>query len=179
MNVAAVMERPPAGAGFTTVTEALPAAEMSPDGTAAVSCVLLTKVVVRPTPFHCTTDEGTKLLPITVSVNVGVPASPLDGEREATTGTGLLMVRVRGLEVPPPGVGLNTVTFTEAPSAMSLVEIAAVNLVELTKVVVRPAPFQRTCELEIKLDPVTVSVKAAPPAVALVGEIEVRAGTGF
>jgi hypothetical protein len=31
----------------------------------------------------------------------------------------------------------------------------------------------------MKFDPFTVKVKAAPPAVALVGEIEVRFGTGF
>ena len=38
---------------------------------------------------------------------------------------------------------------------------------------------QRTVEPEMKFDPFTVKVKAAPPAVALVGEIEVMLGTGF
>ena len=38
---------------------------------------------------------------------------------------------------------------------------------------------QRTVEPEMKFDPFTVKVKAAAPAVALVGEIEVRFGTGF
>lgn len=94
-------------------------------------------------------------------------------------GAPLLMTKDSAREVPPPGAGLNTVTFTLAPEAMSLAEIAAVNWVELTKVVVRPVPFQRTLEPDMNDDPVTVSVKAAPPAVALVGEMEVRTGTGF
>jgi hypothetical protein len=50
--------------------------------------------------------------------------------------------------------------------------------VVLTNVVVRFAPFHRTTELLMNPLPLTVSVKAAPPAVALEGEIEVMAGTG-
>jgi hypothetical protein len=49
----------------------------------------------------------------------------------------------------------------------------------LTKVVVRGLPFQRTTALLTKPVPLTVSVNAVPPAVALVGESDVSAGTGF
>jgi hypothetical protein len=62
---------------------------------------------------------------------------------------------------------------------MLLAGMAAVNCVLLPNVVVRLEPFQRTTELEIKLEPSTVRVKAAPPAVALMGEMEVSVGTGF
>lgn len=96
-----------------------------------------------------------------------------------TSGEGSAIVKVRKRETPPPGAGLNTVTSTVPPAATSLAGIAALNWVVLTTVVVRFEPFQRTTELEIKFLPVAVSVKAAPPAVALAGEIEVSVGTGF
>jgi hypothetical protein len=41
------------------------------------------------------------------------------------------------------------------------------------------APPQRTEELEMKFDPLTVKVNAASPAVALEGEIEAMLGVGF
>ena len=62
---------------------------------------------------------------------------------------------------------------------MSVAGIAAVTCVALTKVVVRVAPFHLTTEPETKLLPLTVRVKAAPPAVALLGTRVVSAGTGF
>jgi hypothetical protein len=46
-------------------------------------------------------------------------------------------------------------------------------------VVVRELPFHRTVELEMKLAPVSVNVKADPPAVAVLGEIPVRVGMGL
>jgi hypothetical protein len=49
----------------------------------------------------------------------------------------------------------------------------------LTKVVARSDPFQRTTDAETKLPPFTVSVKAAPPAVAEVGLRLLMFGTGF
>ena len=94
-------------------------------------------------------------------------------------GEGAAIVKVIAPEVPPPGVGLNTVTEGLPAVAMSLAGIAAVNCAVLTKVVVLATPFQRTCELEMNEEPFTVSVKAPPPAVALVGEMELRTGTGF
>ena len=49
----------------------------------------------------------------------------------------------------------------------------------LTKVVVKVEVFQCTFEPETKFDPLTVSVKDAPPAVAPLGEIELIAGNGL
>ena len=43
----------------------------------------------------------------------------------------------------------------------------------------REEPFQLTTELATKDEPFTVRVNAAPPAAAEVGEMVVRAGTGF
>jgi hypothetical protein len=46
----------------------------------------------------------------------------------------------------------------------------------LTNDVARAAPFHATTALPLKLLPFTVKTKLAPPAVALVGEIEARDG---
>ena len=62
---------------------------------------------------------------------------------------------------------------------MSAAVIAAVNCVALTKVVVLAAPLNFTTEVETNPVPFTVRVKAAPPAVALVGEREVAVGAGL
>ena len=74
---------------------------------------------------------------------------------------------------------MKTVTATVAALAISLTIMAAVSWVLFTKVVVRELPPHWTDEPEIKFDPLTVKVKAASPAVALGGEIEVRFGAGF
>ena len=162
--------------GFTTLTCAVPAAAMSLAGIAAVTCVALTNVVVRAAPFHCTTDPDTKLLPFAVSVNAGPPAVALLGDRvvSAGTATAALIVKVSALEVCPPG--FTTLTCLPA-AAMSLAGIAAVTCVALTNVVVRAVPFHCTADPETKLLPFTVSVNAGPPAVALLGDRVVSAGT--
>jgi hypothetical protein len=54
---------PPPGEGLATVTETVPPVVMSLAGTVALSCVLLTSVVVSPVPFHCTTELETKFVP--------------------------------------------------------------------------------------------------------------------
>src|SRR5213593_4172341 len=90
-----------------------------------------------------------------------------------------MTVKAAGVDVPPPGEGLKTVMLTEPPVSRSVAGMLAVSWVALTTAVVRELPFQRTTELATKLAPVTVSVNAAPPTAALVGEIDVSAGTGL
>jgi len=173
---------PPPGAGVNTVTVAVPAVTMSADVIAAVSCVDDTYVVVRLAPFHCTTEPLTKLLPLTVSVKAAPPAVAEEGLRLVVTGTGLvaaLIVKVWLLEVPPPGAGVNTVTVAVPAVTMSAAVIAAVSCVADTYVVVRLVPFHRTTEPLTKLLPLTVSVKAAPPAFADKGLRLVVTGTGL
>src|ERR1051325_3261081 len=89
------------------------------------------------------------------------------------------MLKVLTLELPPPGVGLVTVTWVVPAVERSDAGTGAVRLVLLTKVVVSAVPAQFTTEPETKFDPVTVRVKDASPAVALEGEIEVTLGSGF
>jgi hypothetical protein len=148
----------------TTVTWAVPAAAMSAAGIAALKRVEEAKVVVRFAPFHCTTESATKPLPLTVSVNAAPPAVRDVGLKlEIVDNGGSLIVKVRALEVPPPGAGLTTVTWAVPAAAMSAAGIAAVNRVEETYVVVRFAPFHWTTELELKPLPLAVSVNAALP----------------
>ena len=161
------------------VTCAVPAAAMSAAAMLAVSWVPLTKVVVRSVPFQRTTEPETKFVPVTVKVNPAPPAWALFGDSWVNVGAGLLTVNVRAEDVPPPGAGVNTVTCAVPAGAMSAAGIAAVSCVPLTNVVVRSVPFQRTTEPVTKFVPVTVSVKADPPTVALLGERELSPGTGL
>ena len=79
--------------------------------------------------------------------------------------------------MPPPGGAFTTVTEAVPGVAMSAAEMEAVTLVLLANVVVRADPFQFTTEPKTKFEPFTVRVKAGPPAVALLGTIELIAGT--
>ena len=159
--------------GFCTVTEALPAAAISAAVSAAVSWVALTKVVGRFAPFQRTTEPLTKLLPFTVSVKAGPPATALLGESVVNVGVEApVIVKVRALDTAPPG--FCTVSEALPAAAISAAVSAAVSWVALTKVVGRFAPFQRTTEPLTKLLPFTVSEKAGPPAAALLGEREVN-----
>ena len=111
-------EVPPPGAGLTTVIESVPADAMSLAGMLAVSCVGLTRVVVRPEPFTCTPELPTKFVPLIVSVLAPPPAIALVGERLVTLGTGLRTVKFV-VAVPPPGAPLTTVMGVVPPDATS------------------------------------------------------------
>ena len=120
-------EVPPPGAGVKTVMDSVAPAATSDAGIAAVSCVLLTKVVVRFEPLTCTTEPLMNLLPFTVSVNPALPAVALLGEMLARDGAGLTTASVTADEVPPPGAALLTVMERFPVDAISLAEIEAVS----------------------------------------------------
>ncbi len=138
--------------------------------------------MVRLVPFHFTTDPLMNPVPATVNVNAAVPAVALTGDSVLIVGTGFaaaLIVNVAVTVVPPPGAGLVTVTCAVPAVAMSAAAIAAVTCVALMYVVVRLDPFQFTTEPLMNPFPLTVSVNAAAPAVALLGDSPIIAGTGF
>src|ERR1043166_3644800 len=84
-----VFETPPPGLGVRTVIDGALRAAMSAAVTRVLSWLPLRNVVVRLTPFHCTTEPCAKLLPPTTSVNPAPPAAALWGERLDTAGAGL------------------------------------------------------------------------------------------
>jgi len=160
------------------VTFTVPAVTMSEADIAAVTCELLTNVVALPAPLKFTVAPDTNPTPFTVSVNAAEPAAALEGEIELSVGTGLLIANDTPFDVPL-GAGFVTVTVAVPAVAISATEIAAVSCVALTNVVVLAAPLNFTTDVDTKPVPFTVRVKAAPPAVALVGKREVSVGAGL
>ena len=91
-------------------------------------------------------------------------------------GTGFTAVKIWALDVPPPRVGVKTVTEEVAPTAMSAAVMVAVSCVDDAKTVVLLDPFHSAVEFETKFVPVRVRVKLFPPAVVEVGEMDVKVG---
>jgi len=89
------------------------------------------------------------------------------------------MAKAIALEVPPPGAGLITVTADAPVETMLEAGMAAINCVELMNVVAGADPPKLTVEDATKFVPAIASVKAAPPASILFGEIAVIVGVGL
>src|SRR5207249_1991690 len=108
---------------------------------------------------------------------VTVPPAVTFSDAGVTVGPGT--VSVADADVPPPGAGLNTVIWRSPAEAMSVARIAAVTCVASTYVVVRGDVLSLTSDVGTKLVPVTVNVKAAPPAATEFGASSVIVGTGL
>ena len=169
---------PPPGAGVLTDTWAVPADATSDEVMGTVNCVGLTTVVDLALPFHLTVVEGRKFVPSTVRVKAGAFAFVEDGTKAEIVGTGLLIVKDRALEVPPPGEGLLTATGSVPDVLRSEAGTIAVRAVGEVKVVVNAAPPHWTTEPCAKFDPETFNVVAAVPTFVEVGEIEESVGVG-
>jgi hypothetical protein len=137
------------------------AEKISAAGIVASSCVALTYAVALVLPSHCTTEQGTKELPVTVSVNVGDPAVALVCDSEIRLGArrlveGVVIVKNMVLEGAEP---LETETLAVPGNAVSAARIEAVSRAELPKVVTRGEPFQFTTEPFTKFEPFTFNAK--------------------
>jgi hypothetical protein len=118
-------------------------------------------VVTRATPFHWTTEQGRKLLPVTLRGKDAPPAVALPGAKVVIAGTGsdeAETVKGEAAETTPE---LDTVTDAAPAAAISAAEIPAVSCVALTNAVARGELFQETTEPFTKFAPFTVSVKPA------------------
>ena len=81
--------------------------------------------------MNWTTELLSKPEPLTVNVKAGSPAVLPGGDKLAIAGTGWFTVKLSaGVEVPPPGVGLVTVTETVPGVVISDAAICVVNCVE-------------------------------------------------
>ena len=171
----------PPPAGFVTVMFIVPAVAISAAGIVATIWVPVTDegVIVGLDP-KLTVAPVTKPVPARVRVKAAPLTVAVAGAIELSVGPETaLIVNERVPDVPPPGAGFVTVTVAVPAVAISAAVIAAVNCVALTKVVVLAAPLNFTTEVDTKPVPFKVRVKAAPPAVALVGEREVAVGAGL
>lgn len=178
VNVCA-LEIPPPGGGFETVTFAVPPLAISAAGMVATICVLVTDDgAIAGFDPKFTVAPLAKPEPVTVKVKAAPPADALLGESDVTSRLALLIVNGMLEEVPPPGAGFVTVTVAVPAVAISAAAIAAVSCVELMNVVVLATPLNFTTDVDMKPAPFTVKVKAAPPAVALGGAIEISVGAG-
>jgi hypothetical protein len=151
-----------------TATETVAAVAMRFAGTDAVNCVALLKLVISAVVFHSTTAPEAKPVPFTVSVNAGPPADIVLGLRDVIAGPATT-VKFTELELTPPEV---TVTCAVPGLATWLAKTVAVSCVELTKTVPSGVPFHFTAAPFANPLPFTVIVKAALPAVIVLGLIE-------
>jgi len=172
---------PPPGPELLTDTFRGPVAAVALIVIFAVMLVSLSTVVeftVMPDPKLTELTPLMKWAPVKVTSSV-CRRLPLVGAILARVGAGLFTVKVRALEVPPPGAGLKTVMLNVPAVSKSIAEIAVVSWVPLTKVVVKSYPSSCTTESDVKFVPLTVREKPASPTVLLVGERLVMVGTGF
>jgi len=88
-------------------------------------------------------------------------------------------VNLREFDGPPPGEGLTTVTVAVPAVAMAAPEIDTVSWMALTKAVFLADPFHCTLDPLMKFLPLTTSVRAGAPAVALEGSRLLIVGHGL
>jgi len=149
-----------------TVTFTVPAVAIMAAVTGAVTVVVLLTVVASEVVPHFTVAPEIKFVPVTVSVNPAPPAVAELGLKLVMVGAAGLMVKAFAADVPPEVV---TVTFTVPAVAIMAAVTGAVTVDVLLTVVASEVVPHFTVAPEIKFVPVTVSVNAAPPAVAVVG----------
>ena len=91
-------------------------------------------------PFvHCTTEQGSRFVPVTVNVTAEVPAVAAAGEMVAIAGAGSVaaeIVKGKAFDRTPE---LDTPTLTVVAEAISEAGTIAVSCVGLTNVVARTA----------------------------------------
>lgn len=165
-----------------TVILNVPAMVKSLAGMVAVSSVVLIRFVARSAPLSLTTEVETKFVPVTVMVNPASPKVLLEGEMLVVLGSGLsavFTVKLCALEVPPPGVGLNTLILYVPGVLKSFAGMVALSCVLLTKVVIRFESLNLTTDPDTKFVPLTVMLNSASPAVLLDGRMPVVVGTGL
>ncbi len=163
------------------------------DATVAVICVVVTlktgSVACVGPRLNRTSDPpvgsdiGMKLAPVTVSVNDAPPAVAALGEIAVIDGTGLAAGLIKNVSVfdsplfPAPENGFSVLTATVPAFAIIAAVTVAVTLLALTKVVGMVLPFHCTtvCVTNPPDGLATLSVNAAPPALACDGAMKLTA----
>src|SRR5882757_9532597 len=113
-------------------------------------------------------------------VLVVLPAGTVDGERLMAPSAELLIAMDAALDVPPPGVGVNTLTERLYVVVWSATVSDESSCVELMKVVERELPLICTTVEGTKFAPVTViGVTVAVPVVTRLGVTVIEPGAGL
>jgi hypothetical protein len=170
---------PPPGAGVTTAIWMVPLDVTSEEGTDAVISLALNRIDFNVVVPHCTDESDTNPEPFTSSLNAPLPSITSEGENEEIVGTGLFTVNVAAADVPPPGDGVSTEICAVPAVTMSEAGTTAVISVALTKVDANDVPPHCTIDPATNPEPLTCSVSAEPPVIALAGVIEVIEGAGL
>ena len=118
-------------------------------------------------------------MPVTVSVNDPLPSGRLDGDRLLMTASGFgATTKSTAVLVPPPGVGLVTVTGSE-PAVPGSAGTTAESVPLLFNVVINSAPLKLICDEAINPVPVTVNVNEGLPTSSVDGERLEMTGDGL
>lgn len=175
------LDAPPPGVGLVTIMGTTPAV--------ANSLAAMVAVIVDPpletvpgwlTPLKLTVAPVAKFVPVMAKAGIACPTRALVGLTEVTVGTGLLIVKLTELDVPPPGAGLVTTTGTAPAEVNSEAGIEAVIVVPpLETTPALAVPLKLTVAPVTKLVPLTVSAAIVWPKTLLVGLIEVMTGSGL
>ena len=123
------LDVPPPGRGLKTVIENGPAVVRFAAGTDALICVVLTNVVIRSVLFQRTLEVETKFDPVRLRMKVLLPTKVEVGEIVFSNGVGLVIEKLVDTEVPPPGMGLNTLIGIIPAEARLVAGTAATNCV--------------------------------------------------
>lgn len=134
-------------------------------------------------PLNRTTEDGIKLVPLTVKVKLDPPIAAEEGLMLVMLGIGLFpafkTVNTWALEVPPPGPGFTTFTLNDPVEETSEAGIDESNWLEETNVVDLAEPLKFTTEDGVKLEPFTAKVKLELPTTADCGDMLVVDGTAL
>ena len=125
-------EVPPPGTEFTAVTERMPAAAKSVEGSTALTCVELMNVVDRAEPLTLITVDGTKPVPVTVTTVDPVPTGVLVDDNDEMVGAGLSTSRLAALDDPLLTDPFSTTTDIVAPLTNCVAGTVTVSWVALT-----------------------------------------------
>jgi hypothetical protein len=124
-------------------------------------------------------EDGTNPVPFTSSGVGPAPATALVGVIVTIAGSGLFTWSATAPDVPPPGVGLATVTAADPPFSSKAAGTTAVRLPDDSYAVATFCPFHCTEELVTNPAPLKAIVVSAAPASTVAGVTEVIEGVGF
>jgi len=100
---------------------------------------------------------------------IGAVVSATGKSLKTRLDVGSIMVKGTGFELPPPGLGLTTVTLAVPALETIVAGTTAVNSPVFTNVVARGVPFQFTTDPDTNPAPLTVNTNPGPDGATAAG----------